>query len=131
MASLNRIFKRKGWWLLTVIVIFFIGGSWGIRQQYYSGKTYYTQIITTGQKRVAKDSEGQKHISYQYKQLAYDAQGKAKKVNFNGVKPTPLAHAAYLALKVSPIKGVVAWQKVTPDEVPQPALKQLKATNSK
>lgn len=130
MNQLNRLFRRKGWWLLTAIVLFFIGGSWGIYQQYYSGKMYYTQITTVGQKKVEQDDQGGKHISYQYRQKAYDDQGRLKKVDFNGVKSTPLKHQAYLQLRVNPLKGVVSWQKVDRNEVPRKALKKISADSA-
>lgn len=119
------MFKRKGWLLLIIIVIFFIGGSWGIKEYYYGGKTYYTQITSSGTKQVEKDTEGKSHVSYQYDQAAYDQDGHQKKVSFNSARSSRLRKQAYLELKVNDRKGVISWQKVAKADLPKAAEKAL------
>lgn len=47
-----------------------------------------------------------------------------KKVDFNGNKSTPLKRNAYLKLIVNKNKGVVSWEKVAKNEVPDKAQKK-------
>lgn len=117
--------KHKGWLLLIAIVVVFIGGSWGIHSYYYGGKAYYTQIVSNGTRMEEKDSAGETVIDYNYQQAAYNEDGVTKKVDFNSNKSTPLKRNAYLKLIVNKNKGVVSWEKVAKNEVPDKAQKML------
>ncbi|WDF83802.1 YxeA family protein [Lacticaseibacillus pabuli] len=111
--------------LITAIVVIF-GGYFMFKQVYYGGTQYYTRITTDGRKITQTDQRGNHYVDYQYNQAAYDQDGKAKTIKFDGNKPRPLHHGAYLQLTYNQEKGVTKWESVTAKRVPAKDLAHLK-----
>ena len=121
---MKKVLIGLGGLLAAVVVIF--GGFYVFKQVDYGGVQYYTRITTDGRKITQKDDRGRSHVDYQYHQTAYDQDGKAKTIKFNGNKTRPLRRGAYLALTYNPNKGVTKWAAVSAQDVPAKALNRLK-----
>lgn len=114
-----------------IIVVFIIAIILGILltfmyQKSYSGVNYYTKITTEGRRIKIPLENNQSLVDYQYNQTAYDDLGQAKQVEFNANKDRPLKLNSYLQLVYNEEKGVVSWQEVNFDQLPeavQPLLK--------
>lgn len=93
-----------GWWLLSGI----------------TDGTYYTQIDNSRiedleSKGGVVDPTG--GMSFSYTLPAYDEQGNEREISFGTERQ--LKNGAYLKLEVVPIRGVVSWEEVQFDELPQ------------
>ncbi|MDO4344986.1 MAG: YxeA family protein [Eubacteriales bacterium] len=77
------------------------------------GSNYYTKIDNE------KVSEIDPHgaMNYSYTLTAYDESGKEKELTFETGKV--LSEGAYLCLEVAPIRGVVTWNEVQYDDLPE------------
>lgn len=109
--------------LLTAAI--FIGGCIFTYQYYYGGSDYYTQITTAGDHDSAISNDGVVENIYRYEQTAYNAQGDSKAVTMEEYRSTPLKEGAYLKLVVNPNKGVLRWEEIDKEQVPQPALTEM------
>ena len=84
---------------------------------------YYTQIIGQGKVLEEKADSGVKHVSYEYKLLAFDKDGQQKTLTFTTQKQ--LRENAYLMLFVKEDKGVTSYQEVKEDELPKKVSEKL------
>ncbi|WP_262316150.1 YxeA family protein [Lacticaseibacillus parakribbianus] len=110
---------------LVVLVALAFGGYKFIEVTSYGGTTYYTKVVTTGQKIVQRADDGATWTDYRYRQSAYTKDGAAKTITFNGNKSRPLRQGAYLRLTVNDQKGVTRWAAVPKSAVPAAALAKL------
>ena len=62
-------------------------------------------------------------MSLLYRLPAYDEQGNGREVSFGTERQ--LREGAYLKLEIEPIRGVVGWEEVSFDELPQEAQAHL------
>lgn len=64
-------------------------------------------------------------MPFEYRLAAFDANGARSDVSFKTVRE--LRDDALLELKVLPLRGVISWEEVAPDEVPDAAGAALEA----
>lgn len=107
------------------ILAVFIGGSYFAYNYYYGGDTYYTKIVTDGERSTETSDSGETFTFYDYDQAAYDQDGAEKDVTLHESRENPLRKDAYLKLLVNERKGVISWEEVSQDDVPDQALTQL------
>jgi len=114
--------------MIGLIVAFLLlsGGAWYGYNYFYGGKDFYTEITTTGEETEEISSSGQSLKTYHYTQKAYDKNGSETTQKMNEARDKPLRIGAYLKLKVNERKGVISWEEVTENEVPDKALSHLK-----
>lgn len=62
---------------------------------------------------------------YEYSLDAYDASGNAQEVKFK--TPRMLRDQAYLMLETMPIRGVISWEEVQLEDIPDKARAALEA----
>ncbi|MTD38712.1 YxeA family protein [Erwinia sp. CPCC 100877] len=115
--------KKIVTFLLPFILL--LAGAWFGYNYYFGGKDYYTRITTTGEVKSGNFANGEKYTEYNYKQTAYDKNGKKTVQEMREVRDKPLRINAYLKLKVNPRKGVLSWEEVSEQEVPKKALAKL------
>lgn len=97
-----------------------------IYQKSYTGVDYYTKITTNGKRIQIPIQNGAPLVDYQYNQKAYNDLGESLEVEFNANKDRPLKLNRYLKLVYNENKGVVSWEEVSFDQLPetvQPLLK--------
>ena len=87
---------------------------------------YYTQVDNARTEELESrggviDPTG--GMSLLYRLPAYDEQGNGREVSFGTERQ--LREGAYLKLEVEPIRGVVGWEEVSFDELPQEAQAHL------
>ncbi|MGM0124527.1 hypothetical protein IGI37_001905 [Enterococcus sp. AZ194] len=113
--------KILGSFLILLMVVF---GSWLTYSYFYGGETYYTQIVTDGEKE-SEQSDGETFTKYIYQQTAYNKNGKETQILLNAYRTRPLRLKAYLKLKINPRKGLMEWEEVPQSEVAEKALNKL------
>lgn len=106
---------------IGVVVVIILG----ISIAFFSGvgsSNYYTQIDNE------KVSEIDPHgaMNYSYTLISYDESGKEKELTFETSKV--LTDSAYLCLNVAPIRGVVTWNEVQYEELPDAVKNVYKVT---
>lgn len=106
--------------ILVVLIAVGVAGWW-ILSGSMNG-TYYTQI-DNGRTEELEPTGGvidpTGGMSLRYTLPAYDEQGNEREISFGTERQ--LREAAYLKLEVEPIRGVVGWEEVQFDEIPQKA----------
>ncbi|EPH94599.1 hypothetical protein D920_02786 [Enterococcus faecalis 13-SD-W-01] len=110
---------------LLIVLAIFIGGSWGAYNYFYGGSTYYTKIVTNGEKETGHTDTGEGYNVYIYDQKAYNEKGESKDITLREERDRPLKMNAYLKLSVNPRKGVMGWEEVKQSDVPDAALDKL------
>lgn len=72
---------------------------------------YYTQV-DNGQIKEINDDD----MKYEYTLKAYDKDGNEKEYTFMTVRK--LRQDAYLHLSTLPLRGVIEWEEIKPDKMP-------------
>lgn len=112
--------------IVTLLLLIAFGGAYYWYNTNYGVENYYTQITTNGTKDVDKDDDGNKYVTYNYKQAIYDAKGKKIITEFNSAMARPLKRNAYLKIGYNEHRHqVISWEKVAKKAVPKPALEKL------
>lgn len=112
---------------IVILSIVIIGSGLGLYYYYYGGGSYYTEITSEGKEIVHIVDDTKEEINdYQYSQPAFNENGDERQLTFNGSIGRPLKHNAFIKLKVNRIKGVVSWEEVTKDTIPEKALSRIK-----
>lgn len=93
--------------LLACGVVFFWSGI--------GSRDMYTQIDNSRCVEITPDAG----MTHEYTLTAYDAEGEAEEITFRTERV--LRDSAYLKLTVAPLRGVVSWEEVQLDEMPQAA----------
>ena len=113
---------KRTWWIaasIVIIALIMISAGAIISKAKRFGKTqYYTRVVQPGL------VNGQAVWGYTYKQPAYDRDGNERRLEFLADKSLRLQ--AYLRIYVSGQDHVTAWEEVSADAVPVPAMEQLK-----
>ena len=82
----------------------------------YQSSDYYTQIDNT------KEKISKHNMNYEYTLTSYNKNGKSKEITFQTTRE--LREDAYLKLKVMMTRGVVNWEEVQFDEMPESVQEQ-------
>lgn len=109
--------------ILSVIVISLIGiVSYGVTlyNTNYSGTTYYVKITNEGFK--TSDSG---YTRFVYTLDSINAAGETKTLEFNANRDNPLKIGGYLELVVNDLKGVISWQEIAEEDLPDLVLEYL------
>ncbi|MGO2082490.1 YxeA family protein [Vagococcus sp.] len=115
--------------LLGLLLAFiFIGGPSYWYYINYSTTPYYTKINQPGKRHydTVDGNENKKLYSYEYQLDSFDHEGNLKKVTFNSFGDRELRKNAYLKIKLNSKKGVMSWEEIQENELPQKASEQLK-----
>lgn len=102
---------------IAVVAIAVIGGiAWGLHlvTDTNTATTWYTQI--DNERIVEKEHANNE---YEYTLDAYDVNGAHQEVTF-GTERT-LRDDAYLKLEVMPMRGVISWEEVQLEDIPEAA----------
>jgi uncharacterized protein (TIGR01655 family) len=83
----------------------------------YQSSDYYTQIDNTKVEKISKHN-----MNYEYTLISYNKNGKSKEITFQTTRE--LREDAYLKLKVMMTRGVVNWEEVQFDEMPETVQEQ-------
>ena len=83
----------------------------------YQSSDYYTQIDNTKVEKISKHN-----MNYEYTLTSYNKNGKSKEITFQTTRE--LREDAYLKLKVMMTRGVVNWEEVQFDEMPESVQEQ-------
>lgn len=113
--------------IVPLLLVFTI--TWFVYNYYFGGKAYYTKIETVGEESTDIASNGEQYKQYIYTQVAFDADGNKTTQKLYEVRDTPLKMNAYLKIKVNAKKGVLSWNEVTKEEVPEKAINQIEKTD--
>ncbi|MBL1227403.1 YxeA family protein [Enterococcus sp. BWR-S5] len=118
--------------MIALLVGFLLlsGGAWYAYDYYYGGNDYYTEITATGDVSQETDSKGQSFTVYHYTQVAFDKDGKETTQKMNESRDKPLRIGAFLKLKVNERKGIISWEEVKQNEVPDKALEKINAAST-
>lgn len=109
-----------------IVLVVFAGGSWFAYNYFYGGDTYYVKVVDEGVKGSdTDDNTGEVYTKYTYDQKAYDEDGESKEVTMTEHRDKPLRLNAYLKLVVNARKGVIKWEEVQQNDVPDKALAKL------
>ncbi|MGX7164794.1 YxeA family protein [Enterococcus massiliensis] len=109
-----------------VVLAVFTAGCFYAYNYFYGGTSYYTQITTNGEKTTEKATDGRQYTVYIYEnQSAYNEQGEKTTVTLHESREKPLRLKAYLKLIVNPRKGVLRWEEVTKNELPEKVQNKL------
>lgn len=76
---------------------------------------YYTKIDNTKIQEIKASDE----MKYEYNLVSYNENGKEKEIKFKTSRE--LKDGAYLKLTVMNIRGVITWEEVTLEEIPNKA----------
>ena len=83
----------------------------------YQSSDYYTQIDNTKVEKISKHN-----MNYEHTLTSYNKNGKSKEITFQTTRE--LREDAYLKLKVMMTRGVVNWEEVQFDEMPESVQEQ-------
>jgi uncharacterized protein (TIGR01655 family) len=113
--------------IIASLIVFaiFLGGCFFAYHYYYGGTTYYTEITDEGTHSTMIAKNGVVKDVYDYEQVAYNETGEQTVVKISEYRTKPLRKGAYLKLLVNPRKGVLSWEEITKDDIPNATLKQL------
>lgn len=111
--------------ILVVLVAAGVAGWWMLSGS--MNGTYYTQIDNARTEKLESkggiiDPTG--GMSLRYTLPAYDEQGSEREISFGTERE--LRDDAFLKLDVVPIRGVVGWEEVQFEELPQKVQSQMK-----
>lgn len=103
----------KGLIVVIVAVAAVVGAAWfALSSVTGEGAPRYAQIDNA---RV--HDSGDSDMPFEYTLTAYDERGRSEEVTFKTTRE--LRDGAYLMLRVLPIRGVVSWEEVQPQDLPQ------------
>ncbi|QDK71715.1 YxeA family protein [Lactococcus protaetiae] len=108
---------------LIALIVIIAGSGYAWYKISYGGTSYYIQVTQDGKKVKEQDDTGKTYYHYEYKEKAYDKNGKMKQLDFNAEHN--LRHEAYLKLTYNKAKGVTNWEEVQKAKIPSPALKEI------
>lgn len=108
---------------LLILATSAAAGYWYLTN--YGTSDYYTKITTTGQQTCIGETQRNKLYRYVYDLPGYDKDGDGVELAFRSVKNQPLKKNAYLVVHVNSKKGVMGWEEVSADQVPDEAKEQL------
>lgn len=114
---------------ITTITIALVAVAAGVGWWICSGSAegyYYVQVDNSKTKELESkggviDPTGGMSLSYTL--LAYDKEGAEKEISFGTERE--LREGAYLRLTVVPVRGVVEWMEVQPEDIPAKAQAHL------
>lgn len=121
--------KGKALGITVVLVIIILGAGLfylGFNTNLLTSGTYYTKIDNTHV--TENDSTGDViHLNssepFVYELLATNEDGHEIKTTFGAARE--LRQDAYLKLEVEPLRGVVYWEEVSPEDLPPKAAEAL------
>ena len=94
----------------VIIVIAMIGLFY---LTFFTENTYYTRVDNTCLTNITPRGG----MYYRYELPAFNEKGQERTVSFETSRV--LRDDAYLRLDVAPIRGVVSWEEVQPEEIPE------------
>lgn len=113
--------------IIALILIACIATPMYLYHKYQGGTYYYTKVTKEPSKTEdALDDRGIKQGSiYTYNLSGFDDKGTKKELEFDAYKDKPLKENAYLKIKVNDIKGVLTWEEVQQNDIPNKAKEKI------
>jgi len=119
---------KKSWALIITVIILLIPLA-GYQFWYvpnYTGDDYYTFVGNSYKEIIEKDDTGNDYRGYYYNQKSYDKNGNEKLLNFDSALGRPIKPHNYLKVTYNTKhQRVIAWEKVSKDQVPRKSLEQI------
>ncbi|EKF50884.1 YxeA family protein [Lactococcus garvieae] len=100
--------------LILAAALVLIGGGYSWYHASYGGTSYYVKIREDG---------GQQLTRYNYKMDGLDSKGKKKELEF--MSHHNLRHEAYLKVLNNNKKGVISWEEVQRNDIPEKVLSKI------
>lgn len=110
--------------LVFIGVLIVAGGAVWVAEN-YSRETYYVFIREDGKIEREKDKPQSLLGLYHYRIMGVQADGQEKELDFTANHN--LRHGAYLKVLENRKRGVISWEEVQREAVPEEALYQLEA----
>jgi uncharacterized protein (TIGR01655 family) len=110
--------------LVFIGVLIVAGGAVWVAEN-YSRETYYVFIREDGEIEKEKGMTQSLLGVYRYRMMGVQADGREKKLDFTANHN--LRHGAYLKVLENRNRGVISWEEVQREDVPEEALYQLEA----
>ena len=105
--------SAKGLIIAAVVLVAIIGAGWfALSAVTGEGASRYAQVDNA----CVHDS-GDSDMPFEYTLAAFDENGRAEEVTFKTARE--LRDDAYLMLRVLPLRGVVSWEEVQLQDMPQ------------
>lgn len=111
--------------LLVFLAIFIVAGGAVWYAEYYSRETYYVFIKEDG--KIEKEGDKPQELLglYHYRIIGVQSDGHEKELDFTANHN--LRHSAYLKVLENKKRGVISWEEVQREVVPEATLFQLEA----
>lgn len=107
--------KKKILIVLAVVLVLVAGASFLYLCNGDHSTVYYTMVDNNRVKEQTAASSGAG--SYEYHLDTYDADGNMKSLSFKTSRE--LREGAYLKLEVMPVRGVISWEEVKYENLPE------------
>ncbi len=114
----------------TILLILFIsvlaaGTILGLKiRKDHTGETYYLQLTNPAKETGETIGDGE-IVVYDYSETAYDKNGKPLDVTFSSYLDRPLREDAYLAIEHNDKNGVLRYQEIAENQIPEAALAKI------
>lgn len=103
----------KGLVIALLVVVAIVAAGWAALSAVTGdGEVRYTKVDNS-----QMYDSGDFDMPYEYALSAYDEQGHAQDVTFKTTRE--LRDGAYLELRVLPLRGVISWEEVQQQDMPQ------------
>ncbi len=113
----------------VVALVFIATTAMGIKMKLdHSGDPYYTYLKDPGvlsESRLSDIDPDTDVVEYDYNTVAFDEDGNKLEVQFSSFIDRPLKQGSYLMLIYNSKNGVITYQEVTKDDIPEKAWKEL------
>lgn len=113
--------------IILLSCLFLVGGSsYWVYASFIKGEAFYTEVTTDGREYIMSVMDrNEQYKEYEYQLAGYNKEGVGKTITFNSSLGRPLRKGAYLKLKVHEKKGVLGWEEVSANDIPEKAKVQL------
>ena len=109
--------------LILAAALVLIGGGYSWYHARYGGTSYYVKIREDGEVVKLSSDGGQQLTRYNYKMNGLDSKGKKKELEF--MSHHNLRHEAYLKVLNNNKKGVISWEEVQRNDIPEKVLSKI------
>ena len=106
--------------VIAVVITCGVGAWWGFGQVFTEFDEWYAQVDSD---RLSEAGENANGFDYHYDLPAANASGEVEEIGFDTSRE--LREGAYLKLETLALRGVVKWEEVSWDEIPEAAQEQI------
>lgn len=106
--------------VIAIVIMCGVGAWWGFGRVFTEFDEWYAQVDGD---RLSEAEENANGFDYHYDLPAANASGEAEEIGFDTSRE--LREGAYLKLETLALRGVVKWEEVSWDEIPEAAQEQI------